>query len=828
MSQLPAALPISVPRYGVLQPAPVSALPGGLPVSRPVAALLHGSVLKPDPVMVPTREAPNYPVLGPGSPAANGGWSPPHSPAKPAGLWTLESDSPSNTDRPPPHRHPAPEETIVTPTDAGLGPRRQRVHHQGWEKQQKTRDRGGERGGLETPRFGRETSVSQRVVLCDVLTDSEQDDEESVDFDDGFEPRPNSPRRSPPINKHPPSLSSTIQVSTVGAAAPAVRIPEEALRQNRRLDGAAPGLGEEMPVVLHFAMDEIDVRSVVILPVSMTADAAKRVLVERVHRRFGFALQPSQHVLRVVDDSLSQNEYVYGQHPLSTFSHFSNPNRTVSEDEDDLRRGCGLHLVPLTDVLEFLPAHDGGVDTVAVRPGSRGTGVHTYVRRKTTVAKAATESCTVTDCDCRGDDVVFTHLHTHRHRAPDGRIFTTTSTTTTVVAAGASKASKPGRVNILPAGASAGAGKEDGQKRSIVRGLVSKKKIRFQQDGYDLDLTYITPRIVAMGYPSVGREQFYRNPMSSVEALFEQYHRGHYKVYNLCSEANREYEPTRFQRSQARYPFPDHHPPPFSLFTAFCEDVHEYLSRDADNVVSVHCKAGKGRTGTMIAAYLIFSGQAREADEALTIYGEQRTKDGKGVTIPSQRRYVHYFSSFVNLYKQVAPPERCLVFHQIRLYTTPHVDRDGGCDPVFTVHQGDVKKLYDEKMYDSMAEEQPRHVVGQSHIDLKFMRRVVVKGDVKVVVADVDFLQTAPNHMFQFFFNTSFIPTHNVLFLEKHEVDGPHQDTKHKYFDAAFAVECTFRCADEDVAERTPAPVSSSPSKKEGKKSQLKPDQVLL
>jgi hypothetical protein len=50
-----------------------------------------------------------------------------------------------------------------------------------------------------------------------------------------------------------------------------------------------------------------------------------------------------------------------------------------------------------------------------------------------------------------------------------------------------------------------------------------------------------------------------------------------------------------------------HYPPPSSphpqldMILPFCESVDRYLHQDPRNVVAVHCKAGKGRTGMLVA-----------------------------------------------------------------------------------------------------------------------------------------------------------------------------------------------------------------------------------
>jgi phosphatidylinositol-3,4,5-trisphosphate 3-phosphatase/dual-specificity protein phosphatase PTEN len=52
-----------------------------------------------------------------------------------------------------------------------------------------------------------------------------------------------------------------------------------------------------------------------------------------------------------------------------------------------------------------------------------------------------------------------------------------------------------------------------------IRKLVSGKRRRFTDDNYSLDLSYITPNIIAMSYPSQGFESLYRNSIQTVSSV---------------------------------------------------------------------------------------------------------------------------------------------------------------------------------------------------------------------------------------------------------------------------------------------------------------------
>jgi phosphatidylinositol-3,4,5-trisphosphate 3-phosphatase/dual-specificity protein phosphatase PTEN len=191
-----------------------------------------------------------------------------------------------------------------------------------------------------------------------------------------------------------------------------------------------------------------------------------------------------------------------------------------------------------------------------------------------------------------------------------------------------------------------------------IRGQVSKKKKRTREEGFDLDLAYIGDRIIAMGYPAQGFEAMYRNDGSEVRDFLNRRHGENYMVCNLCSEPNRQYDgPALFgDHPVHNFGFSDHNPPHFDLIRAFCVDAAAFLNEDAEHIVAVHCKAGKGRTGVMICALLMHMQLSPNSAEALRFYGEARTKDLKGVTIPGQRRYVHYYEDYLSRHPDFTVP----------------------------------------------------------------------------------------------------------------------------------------------------------------------------
>lgn len=198
-----------------------------------------------------------------------------------------------------------------------------------------------------------------------------------------------------------------------------------------------------------------------------------------------------------------------------------------------------------------------------------------------------------------------------------------------------------------------------------LRSKVSGHRNRYKDDEYNLDITYITDRILAMSFPASGFEQCYRNNISRVSQFLDEKHPGSYKIYNL---SNRSYNTNKFKGEVVSYEWEDHHSPPLLMLFKICKDMYDYL-KDPANVVVVHCNAGKGRTGTSIACFLMYSGLSKNSQDAIRYYGRKRFSTGLGITQPSQIRYVRYFEL---VYKGIICSPSMLVLKEIKMHTVPH------------------------------------------------------------------------------------------------------------------------------------------------------------
>lgn len=204
---------------------------------------------------------------------------------------------------------------------------------------------------------------------------------------------------------------------------------------------------------------------------------------------------------------------------------------------------------------------------------------------------------------------------------------------------------------------------------SLLRHMVAGPRARHPEAG--LDLCYVTDNIIATSGPSQTYPQrAYRNPLDRLVKFLDSQHGKNWAIWEFRAEGTGYPDGLVYNRIR-HYPWPDHHPPPFRLVPMIIASMRNWLSGndlDADasdpadhktklatqvldalkdktneRVVVVHCKAGKGRSGTMACSYLIAeSGWTPE--EAIARFTERRMRPnfGPGVSIPSQLRWLSY------------------------------------------------------------------------------------------------------------------------------------------------------------------------------------------
>lgn len=224
----------------------------------------------------------------------------------------------------------------------------------------------------------------------------------------------------------------------------------------------------------------------------------------------------------------------------------------------------------------------------------------------------------------------------------------------------------------------------------------------------------------------------------------------------------------------------------------------------------------------MIAAYLLHSGICQSAEDALAMFGRERTHDGKGVTIPSQIRYVHYYE---NLLRRRDVISYTYQITHIRLITVPNFDPSitgGGCDPYVvikmlfpietqsqTVQQSSSTtqttsstNIYKQQtIFNQLLEFKKikKYYPYEKCVDLNLIdSNVKIRGDVNIMFYDHD-VYSSDDKMCQIWINTAFIER-NYLIFDKTVIDRACKDKYNRAFDSDFKIEIYLhRVEDEDI-----------------------------
>ncbi|QIX01139.1 hypothetical protein AMS68_006656 [Peltaster fructicola] len=176
---------------------------------------------------------------------------------------------------------------------------------------------------------------------------------------------------------------------------------------------------------------------------------------------------------------------------------------------------------------------------------------------------------------------------------------------------------------------------------SILRQIVAGPRARHPEAG--LDLCYVTDDIIATSGPSGTYPQVaYRNPLKDLVKWLDDKHGSDWAIWEFRAEGTG-YPDSEVYNRIHHYPWPDHHPPPFALIPLIMAGMRNWLIEKDGRVVVVHCKAGKGRSGTIACSYLI-SEQGWPPEDAMKRFTDRRMRPGfgHGLSIPSQKRTITY------------------------------------------------------------------------------------------------------------------------------------------------------------------------------------------
>ncbi|XP_026977608.1 tensin-1 isoform X6 [Sagmatias obliquidens] len=289
---------------------------------------------------------------------------------------------------------------------------------------------------------------------------------------------------------------------------------------------------------------------------------------------------------------------------------------------------------------------------------------------------------------------------------------------------------------------------------------------RAAEDCCELDLVYVTERIIAVSFPSTANEENFRSNLREVAQMLKSKHGGNYLLFNL---SERRPDITKLHAKVLEFGWPDLHTPALEKICSVCKAMDTWLNADPHNVVVLHNKGNRGRIGVVIAAYMHYSNISASADQALDRFAMKRFYEDKIVPIgqPSQKRYVHYFSGLLS--GSIKMNNKPLFLHHVIMHGIPNFESKGGCRPFLRIYQA-MQPVYTSGIYNVQGD-------SQTSICITIEPGLLLKGDILLKCYHKKFRSPARDVIFRVQFHTCAIHDLGVVF-GKEDLDDAFKDDR--------------------------------------------------
>lgn len=344
----------------------------------------------------------------------------------------------------------------------------------------------------------------------------------------------------------------------------------------------------------------------------------------------------------------------------------------------------------------------------------------------------------------------------------------------------------------------------------------------------DAEVVYITDRLISMSHPALqspyNGDLTPSRKLTAVAHLLEKRHGDRYMVWNL-SEVD--YDVSLLHEQVLTFSFPGSPSPPLGLLLKLLISIESWLKADERNVAVVHCLTGRGRTSTVLAAFLCWMGEAgfRDLHDTLDYIAQCKHLEASHLTIPSQRRYASYFANMLDGVRPSQPPlmlQRIIMSQAPRFAKGPPPlrkpaikDKDNnqddeentksveslmGCAPYLQIFKaGHLVFTTAATQHHKHAQEDELPFCYESDGPVSFNVQSVVQGDILIRCRHL----TASGQrvsMFRAALHTGYVPP-KVMRLTKAQLDGACSDGNKRFSDD-FYVDVIFETCDAEMASK--------------------------